>query len=239
MPLSVLPTEPRYWRATFAVLVPALRSPVSSMTSTPWSWGAVAGSPSSSSTRRWLSCSWSQGDSDTKNCRPCTAPCCAPTTGSGQTGQGLVAVSWQQQALQVGAQAAPLRQPAKQRVELGGVALQGTGGGWAGQALGHRGTSASSRMAQPPAFPLPAPANTPPLDGWVEIGAYPGESRILVTGGAGTHSTRVRSGFPFSTTYVASSAALPLPAFLTAGIVPAGTSKTSPALSVVGGLPSI
>src|SRR6266540_3187714 len=90
MPLSVLPTEPRYWRATFAVLVPAL---------------------------------------------------------------------------QVGAQAAPLRQPAKQRVELGGVALQGTGGGWAGQALGHRGTSASSRMAQPPAFPLPAPANKPPLIG--------------------------------------------------------------------------
>src|SRR6266511_2456531 len=136
MPLSVLPTGPRYWRATFAVLVPALRSPVSSMTSTPWSWGAVAGSPSSSSTRRWLSCSWSQGDSDRKNCRPCTAPCCAPTTGSA---------------------------PARQRVELGGVAPQGTGGGWAGQALGHRGTSASSRMGQPPAFPLPAPANKPPL----------------------------------------------------------------------------
>jgi hypothetical protein len=64
--------------------------------------------------------------------------------GAGQGGQGLVAVSWQQQALQVGAQAAALRQRAKQRVELGSVVLQGARGGWAGQALGHRGTSASS-----------------------------------------------------------------------------------------------
>jgi hypothetical protein len=39
--------------------------------------------------------------------------------------------------------------------------------------------------------------------------------------------------------YVASSAALPLPTFFTAWIVSGGTSKTSPALSVVGGLPSI
>src|SRR6266511_817912 len=91
------------------------------------------------------------------------------------------------------------------------------------------------------AFYYPGHATTPRkhLDGWVEIGAYPGESRIFVTGGVGTHSTRVRSGFSFSTTYVVSSAALLLPAFLTAWIVPAGTSKTSPALSVVGGLPSI
>jgi hypothetical protein len=37
---------------------------------------------------------------------------------------------------------------------------------------------------------------------------------------------------------VASSAALLLPTFFTAWIVSAGTSKTSPALSVVGGLPS-
>jgi hypothetical protein len=64
--------------------------------------------------------------------------------GAGQGGQGLVAVAWQQQALQVGAQAAALRQRAKQRIELGGVVLQRAGGGWAGQALGHRGTSASS-----------------------------------------------------------------------------------------------
>jgi hypothetical protein len=64
--------------------------------------------------------------------------------GAGECGQGLVAVSWQQQALQVAPQAATLRERAKQRVELGGVVLQGAGGGWAGQALGHRGTSASS-----------------------------------------------------------------------------------------------
>src|SRR5215211_4146770 len=35
MPLSSLPTEPRYWRATWAVAVPSLRSPVSSITSAP------------------------------------------------------------------------------------------------------------------------------------------------------------------------------------------------------------
>jgi hypothetical protein len=62
---------------------------------------------------------------------------------AGQRGQGLVAVAGQQQALQVGAQAAALRQPGEQGVELGGVVLQGAGGGWAGKALGHRGTLAS------------------------------------------------------------------------------------------------
>ena len=58
--------------------------------------------------------------------------------GAGQRGQGLVAVAGQQQALQVGAQAAALRQRAKQRVELGGVVLQGAGRGRAGQPFGHR-----------------------------------------------------------------------------------------------------
>jgi hypothetical protein len=41
--------------------------------------------------------------------------------GAGQAGQGLVAVAGQQQALQVGAQAAALGQPGEQGVELGGV----------------------------------------------------------------------------------------------------------------------
>src|SRR6266545_2685907 len=99
MPLSVLPTEPRYWRATWAVWRPSLRSPVS---------------------------------------------CAGDRLGVGQGGQGLVAIAGQQQALQVVAQAAPLGQRAPQRVEPGGVVLQGAGGGWAGKALGHRGTSASS-----------------------------------------------------------------------------------------------
>src|SRR5215204_2312155 len=115
MPLSVLPTDPRYWRATWAVWRPSLRSPVSSMTSTPWSWGRVAGSASSNSRR-----------------------CTDQRLGAGQRGQGRVAVAGQQQALQVGAQAAALRQRAKQRVELGGVVLQGAGGGRAGQPFGHR-----------------------------------------------------------------------------------------------------
>jgi hypothetical protein len=58
--------------------------------------------------------------------------------GAGQRGQRLVAVAGQQQALQVGAEAAPLREPGEQRVELGGVVLQRAGCGWAGQAFGHR-----------------------------------------------------------------------------------------------------
>jgi hypothetical protein len=53
------------------------------------------------------------------------------------------------------------------------------------------------------------------------------------------HFTNVRSGLPFSTTYVASSLAVPLPTFFAAWIVPAGMKRTSPALSVIGGLPSI
>jgi hypothetical protein len=46
------------------------------------------------------------------------------------------------------------------------------------------------------------------------------------------------SGLPFSTTYVASSAPLPLPMFFAEWIVPAGTNNTSPALTLVD-LPSI
>ena len=53
-----------------------------------------------------------------------------------------------------------------------------------------------------------------------------------------THLTITTSGFPFSTTYVASSTPGPLPTFFAAWIVPAGMNKTSPALSVAGGLPS-
>ena len=45
------------------------------------------------------------------------------------------------------------------------------------------------------------------------------------------HLTTVRSGFPFSTIYVASSAPLPLPTFFAVWIAPAGTNKTSPALT--------
>src|SRR5215217_9758112 len=54
----------------------------------------------------------------------------------------------------------------------------------------------------------------------------------------GTHSASTTSGDPFSAIYVASSAALPLPTFFTAWKISAGMNKTSPALSVTGGLPS-
>src|SRR5215472_7070890 len=65
-----------------AVLVPSLRSPLSSITSTPPSCGAVAGSAASSSSRRALTASGSQRDSDKKNCNRCTAGWPAPATGS-------------------------------------------------------------------------------------------------------------------------------------------------------------
>ena len=58
--------------------------------------------------------------------------------GAGQGGQGLAALAWQQQHLQIGTQATALGEPGKQGVELGGVVLQGAGCGWAGQPLGHR-----------------------------------------------------------------------------------------------------
>jgi hypothetical protein len=48
------------------------------------------------------------------------------------------------------------------------------------------------------------------------------------------HSTTTRNGFPFSTMYVASSAALPVPTFRTAWTVSAGTIRASPALAVMG-----
>src|SRR5215204_1846460 len=73
-----------------------------------------------------------------------------------------------------------------------------------------------------------------------DCGLFPNQTGYgaLLSCSPGAHSTSTTSGFPFSTTYVASSAALPVPTFFTAWIVSAGTKKTSPALSVVGGLPS-
>jgi hypothetical protein len=58
--------------------------------------------------------------------------------GASQRGQGLVALARQQQALQIGAEAAALGQGAKQGVELGGVVLQQARCGRAGQSFGHR-----------------------------------------------------------------------------------------------------
>lgn len=58
--------------------------------------------------------------------------------------------------------------------------------------------------------------------------------RTLIT----RHRPSWTSGLPFSTIYVASSAALLAPTFFAEWIVPAGMKRTSPALSVTGGFPS-
>ena len=67
--------------------------------------------------------------------------------GIGQPGQRLVPVAGRQQALEVVAQAAALRQARKQRVEVLGVVLQRAGSGWAGAASGHRRGGSWRRMA--------------------------------------------------------------------------------------------
>ena len=54
-----------------------------------------------------------------------------------------------------------------------------------------------------------------------------------------SHLTSVTSVFPFSTIYVASSAAFSVPTFFAECAAPAGINNTSPALSVVGGAASI
>src|SRR5512132_2393431 len=65
--------------------------------------------------------------------------------GAGQPGQRLVAVAWQQQALQVVAEAAPLGQAREEHVELLGVGLQRARRGRTGTASGHRGGRLSWR----------------------------------------------------------------------------------------------
>src|SRR6266480_1867593 len=81
-PLSVLPYRPSHCRPTWAVFTPSLRSPLSSITSTPPSCGAVTGSASSSPSRRSLTRPGSHTDSDKKNCSRCTAGSLDPVTGS-------------------------------------------------------------------------------------------------------------------------------------------------------------
>src|SRR5829696_7045099 len=68
---------------TCAVCLPHLRSPCSSITRTPFSCGAVAGSSNRRSTRRSLTSSCrSHPDSERNHCRLCASFRCAPATGS-------------------------------------------------------------------------------------------------------------------------------------------------------------
>src|SRR5438270_9699321 len=101
----------------------------------------------------------------------------------------------------------------------------------------HRAADQARLLVRPLSEALPVGLTRGILDGAVRS-AGPCASGSAADGGV-AHLTTVRSGFPFSTTYVASSAPLPLPTFLTQWIAPAGTKRTSPALYVSGGLLSI
>src|SRR5215207_9411412 len=68
---------------TWAVFLPHLRSPCSSITRTPFSLGAALALASSmSSSRRSLTFPGSHLDSERNHCRLCASLRCAPTTGS-------------------------------------------------------------------------------------------------------------------------------------------------------------
>ncbi|MDH6493734.1 hypothetical protein M2157_009821 [Streptomyces sp. SAI-127] len=147
MPLSVLPSRPNHCRPTCAVAVPSLRSPESSITMTPSSCGAVAGSSRSSSSRRSLTSSASQGDSDRKNCSRCTPGIPAPATGSAPARQVIVLFRSRgaRSPVQVLAKPSPLGQAEEEVVEPGRVLLQRTR---------RRRTRTASGHLQPPARQL-------------------------------------------------------------------------------------
>src|SRR5215216_4909357 len=128
----------RYWRPTWAVFLPSLRSPVSSMTRAPLSLGALAGSSSRSSTLRRFISSGSHLDSERNHCRLWASLRCAPTGfGVGQGGQSLVALGRQQQTLQVTAESLTLGAGTKEVVEALGIVLKWSGSGAYRRAFGH------------------------------------------------------------------------------------------------------
>src|SRR5512132_3721643 len=126
MPLSTLPTEPRYWRATWAVAVPSLRSPVSSSTSTPRSFGGGGRILPQQPHPLVVDLLVVPGRFRQERLQPRDLAVLGPgdRLGPGQPGQGLVAVAGQQQALEVVTEPTALGHACQQRVELGGVALQ-------------------------------------------------------------------------------------------------------------------
>src|SRR5215211_686974 len=73
---------PSHCLPTCAVCLPHLRSPCSSMTSTPSSLGTVVASANNSSRRRSLVSWGSHPDSDRNHCKLCASFRCAPATGS-------------------------------------------------------------------------------------------------------------------------------------------------------------
>src|SRR5262249_1049607 len=70
------------------------------------------------------------------------------------------------------------------------------------------------------------------------VDALGGHRAILPAAQPLRQSARTSNGLPFSTTYVASPAAFPIPTFRTECTVSAGTIRASPALTVTGSSPS-
>ena len=118
----------------------SLRSPVSSTTSTPPSWGAVAGSSHNNCTRWSLTCCGVPGRLREEPLQPLDLAVLGPgdRLGPGQPGQGLVAIARQQQAVQIVTQTAALSQAREQDVEPLRIGLQRAGRGWARTAGAHR-----------------------------------------------------------------------------------------------------
>ena len=119
MPLSILPTEPRYWRATWAVAVPSLRSPVSSITSTPRIVGGGGRVLAQQPHPPVVDLLVVPGRLRQEPLQPLDLAVLGPADrlGPGQAGQGLVALAGQQQAVQVVTEAAALGQAGEQGVE--------------------------------------------------------------------------------------------------------------------------
>src|SRR6266852_4777416 len=128
-PLSILPRFARYWRPTCAVWCPSLRSPVSSITSTPSDVGAVAGSSRSRLSRS--ACTWrsSQVDSERNHCSRCARDSCAPTSGSVLASllTRLLSFGGQKQALHVATKPFTLVALPQQVIKVPGIGFQRLG----------------------------------------------------------------------------------------------------------------
>src|SRR5215211_9334406 len=129
---------------TWAVLLPHLRSPCSSITNTPFSLGARVSSSNESSSRRSLTSLGSQPNSERNHCRLSLrffALRPGHRLGVGQGGKRLVAFGRKQESFEITTEALALSPSSEAIIEASGVVLQWAGSGSHGQSSGHGGTS--------------------------------------------------------------------------------------------------